>query len=298
MIILDSCFSGGMTAKSLNRKGARSRYYPRSDGSRSAIALNRKGASGSVPNGDAAVLYYTASQGDEAAQEMDFDGKAHGLFTYYLTKSLDGKHDLLWGDIHKRIKYEVSRQQADQHPELGPGAIFELARIFETKPEPRQVTEEDAHLWDIYYSDSTDPAKILFSIQPNKLRYTLREPVKAHVRTGVPGYLVILDCDNTGLLRVFFPHAREGGGFDVEEAYRPAGQYVFPEGDKVAEFDVEGPDHVKAILLTSRKMAENLLKQFRDNDSGFPLSSLQRQPVPANRKAPFYTHDITYEVIP
>lgn len=324
-VILDSCFSGGM-AKSLERlrlPGLRARYHPRDfvtyDGAKSPVVVSRRGAAGNFTAGQAgasgeggAAVFFTASEEDQKAHEVEFNGVPEGVFTHALAARLTGAQDLLWGDVQKQVFSDVEGLLGNlQHPELAPGA-FTTARVFDAPQTASgapgassvDVPPHSARdiVWDAYHSDHPAPDKVLMTIEPNKLTFVVGEKSCLHIDPGLDGYLVILDRDTDGKVYVAWPAAR-ASGFNVDDAAVSAGKRVNIPADPADRkswnyFDTAGSEHLKAILFTSKPQAAELLSAFSDNNAFVDLGAAKRLAVPSAAKSAFYTHDITYEVAP
>ena len=118
LVALDACFSG-VGGRSVLAKGMR--------------PLVTQAAAASVPEN---VVALTASAANQAAGA--FPGQAHGLFTYYLLRGLNGDAAdengrvtvaSLYESLSTRVQDEARREGADQSPQIATGSTGEPLRL-------------------------------------------------------------------------------------------------------------------------------------------------------------------------
>jgi ankyrin repeat protein len=114
IIALDSCFSG-TGGRSVLAKGLR--------------PLVLKADTGDLAAGGKLVAL-SASGGDQVSGTAESQG--HGLFTYYLLKSLNDRNGQvtvrsLFDDLRPKVQDEARRQNRDQTPQLAPAAFADGA---------------------------------------------------------------------------------------------------------------------------------------------------------------------------
>lgn len=139
-VLLDSCFSGGMSRSVLgmkrNRANLKTRFYNRPTANSKSLNAGvsnppQDTQTDSVIAGDSGatkaastVCYFTATRKNEQAGEDLFpDGSRHGVFTYYLVQRLNSGADV-WGNVQKTVSSSVSDWMDDtQHPTLTPDFV-------------------------------------------------------------------------------------------------------------------------------------------------------------------------------
>lgn len=323
-VLLDSCFSGGMarSVKGLvqgkKHRGLKTRYYARSVASRDINPPQDLQTSANDK-----VCYYTATRKNEQAGEDQFpDGSRHGVFTYYLVQRLTGGQDV-WDNVQKTVSGQVSDWMDDtQHPTLS--ANFKDAQVFEAKaeapttdtpptpnPAPAPVatpTPKPNTIWEMYNADNADPDKVLVSINPNQTTFAVNDQLSFGVKLGAAGYLVLLERGTSGNVNLLFPADAK-----AETASRPAGWSMTVPEDKDQAWapDAAGTERIKALLFTSKELAEALLAKFpatRSLDRKMMSKDLVlvRKAPPANTTdnnkinppPDFYSSDIIFEVVP
>lgn len=311
-VILDSCFSGGMS-KSLDmqEKTVRVRYYAlpftETGGSKSPVP-----ASG-MDSGDKTaatnICYYTAAMGNEKSLEADFDNGPHGIFTYFLIKQLTGR-SLKWEEVHLAVKSKVMEFAQDaQHPTITPAflpaPIFQapgtVAQKPENKPETKPTTKPDPDkpavpvtltsrsVWDSLVVDNPQPDVLKLAITPDKTTFAVNEILTLEVTTQKQGYLVLMERFVDGKVYVLFPKSRSADDAKVETGS------VFK---KKYQPDAEGTESVKALLFESKEQAQALLSAIPPDTNGVPfLGTKQLREVgePGPEK-PVYTSLLVFEV--
>ncbi len=109
-VILDACFSGGARNKEL-------------------VAMKGVKVKASVSNVPNNLVVMTSSSGQESSAV--FRDKQHGLFTYYLLKSLkESKGNLsyqaTWNEVRERVALEATRMNKIQTPQLLMGSGLQI----------------------------------------------------------------------------------------------------------------------------------------------------------------------------
>lgn len=300
-VVLDSCFSDGMTRslEQLERKrpSAQARYYYSNRRERSPVPVNNQDTNQNIAGAGGSsgeVCYYVAALGNEKAMEENFNGAHHGVFTYFLTSQLDGEREL-WKNIHTAVKGKVVDYLFDwQHPTLSPAPYLQ-APVFEAenKQPATPVITTSPTAWNTYNSDNPDPERISLTMEPNKTTVTQGEKFRFAAQIGDHGFLVVLDRDVKGKVTVLFPKSRR-----VEEAQVRAGQVVRLPENSAQEYtpDTPGPEHLKAILFSSRDKAAALLAALEKGGSGLSLKGMKALPEVPVKDAAFYTSEIVFEV--
>jgi hypothetical protein len=298
-VILDSCFSGGMSRSLPAFGGRRMRYLPRNlpgtrGGSKDLHLANDQDDNHNVGGKD--VCYLTASRGNEYSMETTFNGQPHGIFTHNLTTYLTGQKEK-WGTVQQKVAADVSNETDDlQHPTLTPD--FTEKTIFgdgstpaPTPPNPTPPAPVDNSLWDIYNGDYADSSKLELKMQPNKTEIGIGEKVKFTITAGAPGYLVILERGTSGNINLLSPSNRS-----IESAAVTAGaQVLIPGADQSYAPDTAGIERLKAILFSSKDLAAQLLAKFPASGTLSRQKMRDLHVVTDDQKA-FYTSDVIFEV--
>ncbi len=299
-VILDSCFSGGMTRslKGLGRRTLRSRYYHHhlhARGTKDLVvavdnqddmhALNTNQTSGSN------ICYFAAARDNEEALEDDINGKPDGVFTYYLTSQLSSANDT-WGHLQERVSAPVLDYSDDrQHPTLSPSCVTrglfgqdEPAPAPTPAVTPANVTPPTpvtppppvapaivtppaptpAHtLWDDFNGDHADSSQVDVILTPNRNPIKVGEHCTLKITAPNGGYLAVLEYGTSGKIYLRYPATR-----DVEAAHvtsdNPTVQ--LPAAGSYFWADRAGIERLKAILFTSADAAQTLLSHFPDGN--------------------------------
>lgn len=139
VVIIDSCFSGGMDrARQVDRARRLTRFQPFG-----VKAKRRVRADARIPDISAAVLELTAS----SSQETSGEDLEHGFFTLALVESLDGftkagapmpTYEEWFNDTRQRMSLAVMGQHPQAH-QLGPMSVFpSTVFTFDVRPTPPQ----------------------------------------------------------------------------------------------------------------------------------------------------------------
>lgn len=332
-VLLDSCFSGGMSrsVQNLKRKNLKTRSYVRKRiASRDLNPPQDTMTDAATGN----VCYFTATRKNEQAGEDLFpNGERHGVFTYYLVQRLNSDKDI-WGNVQAKVGSQVSSWMDDtQHPTLSPS--YNDAQIFEARVAPSDTTPNPPDnptppnptpvvtpapkpntMWETYSADNADPEKVLVSIEPDQTTFAVGEQLTFSVKLGAPGYLVLLERGTSGKVNLLFPADAR-----VETAERAAGWTMTIPEDKGMAWapDQPGTERIKALLFTSKEKAEAVLEKFRDKDGkarSLTRNAMSRDLVLVAKKPPvqnntpdtppskinpvldFYSSDIIFEIVP
>ena len=265
-ILLDSCFSGGMSAGEMSRAapdGFASRYFdaereksikfgpPKSQGSSSNSPDKLETAPG--------ICYYTASLDSEQALEATMDdGKRHGLFTYGLLKNL--KAGKLWSEVHNDVKKQILKRLENsgrtQNPMISttymPTNALDNLRVGSPKAPPGKT------LLDIWNLDKPDLGKISLKLRPDLDVQEAGRQVSLEINVGQEGYLVLIGQVG-GQYYQFYPF----GGTRGTEARVRKGTITFPAKGERLFFDKFGADHLKAMLFSTPEKAESVMAALR-----------------------------------
>ena len=335
-IILDSCFSGAMS-RALGK--GRARYLPLAPphgaggskgfgpsepsdaGDSKEWIIKKVNAQDDNQNvgGGSDICYYTAAQGNQQSNEADFDSGPHGVFTYYLTKKLDGAMKR-WGDLNAEVSGDVSlfaldALKAEQTPTLS--SKFSKIGLFGGLADGPVVPAQDhKNLWDIFNGKNVDHRMVElkmeidpdFAPKPGQRGIDTKTQIFFAAHCGAAGYLIILEYGTSGLIRLHYP-----AGSDADACKVTAGQDVFiPEPNaegKPQRFcnDSAGEEQIRAILFTSEDQARAFLKPFSKRDSSgksepVPMRSLKKAAskdfvTVEAALAPFYTSDLHLDVM-
>ncbi|HEX9996716.1 MAG TPA: caspase family protein [Abditibacterium sp.] len=306
-ILLDSCFSGGMTRSAEKFKAKspyfKTRYYSLRGTKQLILQATPQPANNADSNIHLAgvdadgkpndkIFYFAAARENEKAGEDDFGGQRHGVFTYYLTQKLKGQ-PITAGDLQAQVSGLVSeRMEGDQHPTISPN--FANVPLFgassATKP-PIPVTKS---LWDIYNGDHVDKNQISLSISPNKSTFTVGESLSFNTEVGGGGYLVLLEKDTEGNLALLYPTSRNATDGQIKAGER---RRIPQEGWNFSPAEA-GTERLRALLFSSEEIANKLLSSFPKDLKISPTELKRSLVLMQARSAPFYTSDIIFEVVP
>ncbi len=344
-VILDSCFSGGMmrSAHSGGHRPLHTRFHHRTvtrvqpAGSRgipdaaltpaatsgdtnAALAVTAGSTAAAASGTSGSVCYFAATRENEQAGEYDFQGTRHGVFTFFLTRSLNNSN-VRWGDLQSKVTGDVSNQTEDeQHPTLSPAyvdtVVFEdpkpLVTVAPTTTNPTTIANPTggtdlspvtinaaappakSTLWDDYNRDRVDASQLFLSMNPNLTSISVGQPVEFSATVAGHGYLIILEKGTSGNINLLYPA-------DVTAATAAVvlglARRIPADGFSYAP-DAAGTERIRAILLSSADAAQKLLDSFAKSRSvsrGLWARDLVEVPTVA---APAYTSDFTFEVVP
>ncbi len=158
-VLLDSCFSGGMS-RSIRTRKLRKRYYQRKLRTTQLLGdakdlvmvkANRRDnnddltnkpdtAPNTTPQSGSTICYFTASRGNEEAGEDEFNGERHGVFTHYLLQQMSKLSDFSvpWNAVQPPVSSSVISYMEDtQHPTLSSAFVNTL--LFEPSTDAAPV---------------------------------------------------------------------------------------------------------------------------------------------------------------
>ncbi|HZP84120.1 MAG TPA: caspase family protein [Chthonomonadaceae bacterium] len=318
-VLLDACFSGGMSRSFDPNKKWRTRFYPlrvRSGRRRPPARANSADTTQHL-SGQSDVCYFTASKRTETAKEMVLDGKPHGVFSFYLAPMLLNKPPR-WKQVEEKVNDNVAKETDDtQHPTLTP-AFKDLPFLPKKEEVPTPPPPAPRTVWDDYLATNPRPDQLKLLLDPNTAtfkkgspddadkgsnsRFTLRAQIGA---TG--GYLVVMERGVSGAINLLFPAPAKKE--DVESTRVSAGQEIrFPpdttnaRGERVQHVyyaDAIGTERVNAILFKSKERAMALLRAFPANGKIETIQGardLRVEDVETDN-SPFYTSDVIFEIV-
>lgn len=292
-VLLDSCFSGGLTHKGLGHHVKQTRYHRRS-ASKDLVRVNRKDNNDHITAGKA-ICYFTASTEAQTSGEDDFGGERQGVFTHFLSARLtDTKRSRRWGDVQKDVTGEVADyMDAQQTPVLAPSEYADV-KVFDPKdgdrPEPAPGPART--VWDDYNEDYSDPDVLELSMNPNSATVTTSDKFSFTTRVGAfDGFLVLLDRDVDGSVYLLFPQSRK-----AEDARVSAGAVKrFPvDSSQAYRPDAAGNEKVKAILFTSPENAQALLDAMPTE--GISTAKMRKLTLTTSAPRRFYTSTLSFGV--
>jgi hypothetical protein len=233
----------------------------------------------------AEIVYFTAALKTQLANESDDweDGKTHGVFTWYLAKSLDkrgGKKPGAWGSVLQEVGAQVKELTLEeQTPLLFPPTAYAKDAFAEEGDLPATVTGNTAATnatpvapvapvgatvaspADAYAVSAPNPAVLSLRRKPDISPVPVNSKTEFEVTVGKAGYLVLINRDPKRELTVLFPASAK-----VDEAQVGPGTLRFPKKPTAYyKPDTPGNDGLKAILFTSREAADAFLKPFAKN---------------------------------
>ena len=301
-VILDSCFSGGMSqyvmTKGVTKRPTRSRYwYPTWTGKGPVPeeANGRDGTSDVVQpaSAGASICYYTAAKQDQKAYEWDYD-KPHGIFTHTLVTHLkNAPEHVVWNDLHTKISSEVSSASLmGQQPLLAPPPFLDKAPFADAPPAQHKPLPLKS-VWEAFHRERPGAGEVSLTITPNKKSLPVKRHFLLRVDVGTPGYLVLIEKFLDDKFYVLFPQS-----LAVKDAYvDPAQDFEFSNG--VTYYgDAPGAQVVKAFLFRSRADAVALLEPFAATKGVVELARIKNLVrVPASQND-FFTSQIVFEITP
>lgn len=324
-VLLDSCFSGAMS-RGMKGRRLRSRYYPRTIGEKDLVLANNQDTNsqftGVSPSGPAvsaaAVCYFTAARENEVAQEDEFDGRPHGVFTYYLLASLQPSQGT-WGALQSTVSAKVVEHLQDQqHPTLTPkytsSHVFGAVAGQPSVPPAQTGVAAQSSVWNLLNSDNVERTKVSLMMEPDAGVIPIGRNVSFSVSVGAAGYLLLLEHGTTGRVNLLFPDSGS-----VAQAHVTRGQVIRIPSDAGMAYapDAEGTERLRAFLFTSESDARAIIDALRSSGAGTTgttgaefselvralksrnAKDLRLQDVQASQgSARFYTSDIIFQVTP
>lgn len=263
------------------------------------------------------VIYYTAALKTQTAAETEIDGQSHGVFTWYLSKQLDGSGNVNWHNIAGKVAANVNQETegeqrplfypptADKTPVLGtaPAAESPVIPVGDPKPTPEPIKiattapPKKITLSELYNLSQPDPTRVRLARYPETTPVRIKSPNYFQITVGQAGYLVVVNKDPNNDMEVVWPARLE---IDAA-AVKPGKAIRVPESGMVGP-TIDGTDGLKAILFTSRDAATKFLSTFKDAD-GKGISMPASKAGPAFEEvevedAPFYTSELITLVVP
>lgn len=322
-VILDA----GFAPSNSQSKGLRSRFYVPSGSRDVAVKVDGEALPGISPD---AIHYLMASRYNEQALEGPIQGVQQGVFSFYLAKHLPDVAPQM-----KVSSGVVETAQDQQHPSFpaewsglgGPKAPLReedefLARMGAEPPKAAGKAATTT-VWNLFNLDFRDPGAVQLRVTPNRSPIKVGEFLTFETTVGREGHLVLVEHSVEGKLELVFP--RDG---KVESARVQPGQVVSvpPVGQKVFA-GTPGRERLKAFLFSSERNAAAFLANLKNDDGigfdqaprllgsralefvteeeyqarmkekGSADTSLGAVGVIESRGTPFYTSDVSFEVV-
>jgi len=326
-VILDA----GFAPSSSLAKGLRSRYYYPGGARDVAVKVDGEVLPGITPD---AVHYLTASRYNEQALEGPIQGVQQGVFSFYLAKHLNDVAPQV--KVSSGVVEHAQDQQHPSFPAqwsgLGGPNGGNTAPLREEDEflarmgaEPPKAVGKPATttIWNLFNLDFRDPGAVQLRVTPNRSPIKVGEFLTFETRVGREGHLVLVEHSVEGKLELVYP--RDG---KVDSARVHAGQVITvpPAGQKVFA-GTPGRERLKAFLFSSETNAAAFLSNLKNDDGiGFDQAprllgsralefvseeeyqarmkekggtdtSLGAVGVIESRGTPFYTSDVSFEVI-
>lgn len=335
-VLLDSCFSGGMTRSfgevRSTRPKMKLRFFAR-PATKSASVAKMRGSKDLIlapspnkaddnsylannkaqdPKDKDSVCYFTATRANERAAEDEFNGVRRGVFSYYLAQRLNGIKTR-WSTVQAKVSGDVASYMRDeQHPTLS--TAFADNTIFDGGIEPAKTTDDTENLWDMYNTDKVDRSVLKLEMTPDKTEIKVGSRIAFEATTGRAGYLVLIEKGTSGKYNLLWP-----SNPNMDESETVGNKTIrIPKVGSDWLADDTGTERIRAIFFTQEEKprAVELLNIFKDKETGEPQRSLTAEearsrmktrdfklvasaPTPTTQPpVPFYTADITCEVIP
>ncbi len=338
-LIIDACHSEGVASKSSRpitasmerkvfiRPGAELKLADDNFiGERGARVVRRNPVATQTPetNLDAIVGFgmvnqYVSSRADEVSWATDFPEGKHSVFTYFLSKVMG----IDWAQTTVEVNKSVMRwSQDEQHPVfVGVGGqLFTKGLVAEKSVVERinvpdfgsllalDRVDRDALTLSATVSDPELQKEFPFS--PDTPIRTLGHPkggvqVRLEVSAKKSGWLFIFDRDMSNALQLMGETGSVSKPADLLKFARiSAGQVKsFPEDrDSAYEFDLAGPEHIKAILITDESVATKVAEMLLTAKvlEGVTLTDILSQSRLGIEKADasrFATDDLRFNVV-
>ncbi len=302
-VMLDSCFSGGLSRKGLGHKVKKSRFYRRAKTSNERRILETtSGDSNDHISGGTEIVYFTASLANQTSGEDDFDSVRGGVFTHFLTARLQkASKATLWNEVQKDVTGEVADyMEQTQTPKLSPSE-YSARPIFEgrknvpdpqpdPKPDPKPTPKRT--VWDDFNEDHTDAAAFTLKMTPDKNSVKVKQTFGFEAKVGAQGgWLLLLEKDTDGKVYLLFPN---GGSLDAARVSANT-TVLLPAGSgRSYAADTPGTERVKALLFTDEANAAALVKAFPAD--GVEPRKLRRIIEIESARQAFYTFGLTFGV--
>ena len=314
-MLLDSCFSGGLSRKGLGHKVKKTRYYRRAGGTNQRRTLDVAGADNNDHvAGGKEIVYFTASLANQTSGEDDFDTVRGGVFTHFLTARLEkATKQTLWNEVQKDVTGEVADyMEQTQTPKLSP-TDYAARPIFEgihdptpePKPDPKPEPKPDPKptpdpkpvpqrtLWDDFNEDHTDTSFLQLAMKPSQTTLKVKQKFAFDVKIGAQdGWMVLLEKDTDGKVYLIFPADRTpktahvGANSLVRLPLAPGRAYAA---------DTAGVERIKALLFTDEASAAALIAAF-PAEGVEPHKMRRIVEMESEPRQSFYTFGLTFGV--
>ena len=282
--LLDCCYSEGMArARGLGNKAVRSRFIPFMnedieahnapfDSQKSlGLTVNQQDtndplrdrpspAAAAKPDFLPDICYFAASRFNEEAREEFFNGKAHGVFTYYLAMFLR-KRPHHWSQLQTLVSGAVVLQEDDrQHPTMTPQFVDKP--LFEASEAANATAAQGLFsLWDVFCGDRINTGDLSLTMQPDQsIVKKDHDEIGFDITVQRRGYLVVLEHGTHDDVQLLYPLSGK-----AESAQMAAGDtlHIPPQADGPTFTPQEiGDEHIKAILFDSKDDAARLIGVF------------------------------------
>lgn len=298
-LIIDACHSEGVASKSSRpiTAGMERKVYIRPGaefkladdnfiGERGARVVRRNPVATQTPEtnleaivGFGMVNQYVSSRADEVSWATEFPEGKHSVFTYYLSKAMG----VDWAQTTVEVNKSVMRwSQDEQHPVfVGVGGQLFTKGLVSEKSVVERVNvpdfgsllaldrvDRDVLSLQATVSDPEVQREVPFS--PETPIRTMGHPkggvqVRLEVSAKRSGWLFVFDRDMSNALQLMGDTSAVRTGPELLKFARiSAGQVKsFPEDREAAyEFDLAGPEHIKAILVTDEALATRIAEML------------------------------------
>ena len=280
-VFLDACFSGAVRVKSIRKRGKTRYYRIKTRGEQPKEAPEQVNQADDNTNivPDDAIACFAAASRTQVAEEDDFDGKPHGIFTYFLTQRLEkADNDSRWGEFQAAVSGDVSSHALPrtQNPVFSPTEHAQRPLFAGSGAVPPAQPKPKRTLWDDFNEDFKSMSRLRLRMTPNRKTVLVGENISFQIQIGKRGgYLVVLEKDTDD--KVYLLHPLSG---KVDDAEVKASTLYRSPFDKEQNWKASssGTERVKALLFRSKQEAESFLSAFLRQPSdqdGVSLSDLK-----------------------
>lgn len=307
-VLLDSCFSGGLSRRALGRQIKKTRYYKRgiaanggnnggNDGRRTIMEV-QSDSNDHISKG-AEIVYFTASLANQTSGEDDFEGQRGGVFTHFLTARLQKTTpQTLWNEVQKDVTGEVADyMEQTQTPKLSP-TDYATRPVFDGKdtpapmPDPSPKPEPKRTAWDDFNQDHTDTSLFALTMTPGLNTVKVKQTFTFEAKIGAQsGWLVLLEKDTDGKVYLLFPANRS---MDAARVSANSTVRLPVASGRSYAADTPGVERVKALLFTDEANAAALIKAFPQD--GAEPRKMKRIVETETQRQPYYTFGLTFGV--
>ncbi len=299
-VMLDSCFSGGLSRKGIGHRVKKTRFYHRAGGSNPRrIMETASGDSNDHVAGGTEIVYFTASLANQTSGEDDFDSVRGGVFTHFLTARLQkATKQTLWNEVQKDVTGEVADyMEQTQTPKLSPSE-YASRTLFDGKTDaPAPVPPDPAPapkrtVWDDFNEDHTDTAAFALKMTPGGASVKVKQTFAFEAKIGATGgWLLLLEKDTDGKVYLLFPG---NGSLDAARVAANSTVRLPNASGRSYAADTPGVERVKALLFTDEANAAALIKAFPAD--GAEPRKLRRIIEVESPRQTFYTFGLTFGV--